>query len=179
MALSAVSLGEAVAALEAATAQQGGQAASAQGDCAGHERDLGYGLVADALFDGRKLRMLTVAHCYTRECLAIDVGQSLEGGDVVDSLNRIAAQRGLPATIKNDNGSEFISKMMDKWAYERGIEFDSSRPGEPTDNARVESFNGRLRQECLNAHWFLSLDDAQAKLAPGGRTTTRPFPTRR
>lgn len=121
--------------------------------------------VADALFDGRKLRMLTVVDCYTRECLAIDVGQSLKGDDVVDSLNRITAQRGLPKTIKTDNGSEFISKVMDKWAYERGVELDFSRPSKPTDNARVESFNGRLRQECLNAHWFLSLDDAKAKIA--------------
>jgi putative transposase len=121
--------------------------------------------VADALFDGRKLRMLTVVDCYTRECLAIDVGQSLKGEDVVDSLNRICAQRGLPKTIKTDNGSEFISKAMDKWAYERGVEIDFSRPGKPTDNARVESFNGRLRQECLNTHWFLTLDDAKAKIA--------------
>jgi len=113
--------------------------------------------VADALFDGRKLRMLTVVDCYTRECLAVDVGQSLKGEDVVDSLNRICAQRGLPKTIKTDNGSEFISKVMDKWAYEHGIELDFSRPGKPTDNAAVESFNGRLRQECLNANWFLSL----------------------
>jgi putative transposase len=70
----------------------------------------------------------------------------------------------LPATIKVDNGSEFISKVMDKWAYERGVELDFSRPGTPTDNAKVESFNGRFRQECLNAHWFLSLDDARRKI---------------
>ncbi len=120
--------------------------------------------VADALFDGRKLRMLTVVDLYTRECLAIDVGQSLKGEDVVRTLNGITAQRGLPRTIKTDNGSEFISKVMDKWAYERGVELDFSRPGKPTDNAAVESFNGRLRQECLNAHWFLSLADAQAKI---------------
>jgi putative transposase len=120
--------------------------------------------VADELFDGRKLRMLTVVDCYTREALAIDVGQSLKGEDVVDSLNRICAERGLPKTIKTDNGSEFISKAMDKWAYERGVELDFSRPGKPTDNARVESFNGRLRQECLNANWFLSPDDAKAKI---------------
>lgn len=120
--------------------------------------------VADALFDGRRLRALTVVDNYTRESLAIDVGQSLKGEDVVNTLNRIAAQRGLPATIKVDNGSEFISKVMDKWAYERGIELDFSRPGKPTDNAKVESFNGRLRQECLNLHWFLSLEDARAKI---------------
>jgi putative transposase len=121
--------------------------------------------VADALFDGRKIRMLTVVDCYTRECLAIDVGQSLKGEDVVMSLQSICAERGLPRSIKTDNGSEFISKSMDKWAYERGVELDFSRPGKPTDNARVESFNGRLRQECLNAHWFLSLDDAKAKIS--------------
>lgn len=121
--------------------------------------------VADALFDGRKLRMLTVVDCCTRECLAIDVGQSLKGEDVVNALNRICAERGRPKTIKTDNGSEFISKVMDRWAYEREVEIDFSRPGKPTDNARVESFNGRLRQECLNANWFLSLDDARAKIA--------------
>jgi len=120
--------------------------------------------VADALFDGRKLRMLTVVDNYTRECLAIDVGQSLKGEDVVRTLNDIVARRGLPVTIKTDNGSEFIGKVMDRWAYERNIEMDFSRPGKPTDNAKVESFNGRLRQECLNANWFLSLDDARRKI---------------
>lgn len=120
--------------------------------------------VADALFDGRRLRALTVVDNFTRESLAIDVGQSLKGEDVVNTLNRIAHQRGLPATIEVDNGSEFISKVMDKWAYERGVELDFSRPGKPTDNAKVESFNGRFRQECLNAHWFMSLEDAKSKI---------------
>lgn len=120
--------------------------------------------VADALFDGRKLRVLTVVDLFTRECLAIEVGQSLKGEDVVRTLNGITAQRGLPRTIKTYNGSEFISKVMDKWAYERSVELDFSRPGKPTDNAAVESFNGRLRQECLNANWFLSLANAQAKI---------------
>lgn len=110
------------------------------------------------------MRALTVVDNYTRESLAIDIGQSLKGEDVVDTLNRIAGLRGLPATIKVDNGSEFISKVMDKWAYERGVELDFSRPGKPTDNAQVESFNGRFRQECLNAHWFMSLDDAKGKI---------------
>lgn len=119
--------------------------------------------VADALFDGRRLHALTVVDNFTRESLAIDVGQSLKGEDVLNTLNRIAAQRGLPATIKVDNGSEFISKVMDKWAYDRGVELNFSRPGKPTDNAKVESFNGRLRQQCLNAHWFLSLEDVRSK----------------
>jgi putative transposase len=132
--------------------------------------------VADELFDGRRLQALTVVDNYTRESLAIDVGQSLKGEDVVATLNRIAAHRGLPATIKVDNGSEFISKVMDKWAYERRVELDFSRPGKPSDNAEVESFNGRLRQECLNAHWFLSLDDARAKIEEWRRyyNETRP-----
>jgi len=120
--------------------------------------------VADALFDGRRLRALTVVDNYTRECLAIDVGASLKGEDVVRALGRIVAFRGKPRTIKTDNGSEFISKAMDRWAYEHGVELDFSRPGKPTDNARVESFNGRFRAECLNAHWFLSLADAQRKI---------------
>lgn len=120
--------------------------------------------VADALFDGRKFRMLTVVDLFTRECLAIDVEQRLTGEDVVRVLTAISNERGLPCTIKSDNGSEFISKAMDKWAYERGVELDFSRPGKPTDNANVESFNGRLRQECLNASWFMSLDDAKGKI---------------
>lgn len=120
--------------------------------------------VADNLFDGRKLRMLTVVDCFTRESLAIHVGQSLKGEDVVRVVDAIAGQRGTPQTIKADNGSEFISKAMDRWAYERKVEIDFSRPGKPTDNATIESFNGRLRQECLNEHWFMSLEDAQHKI---------------
>jgi putative transposase len=120
--------------------------------------------VADALFDGRRLRTLTVVDNYTRECLAIDVGGSLRGEDVVNVLTRIAQSRALPRYIKADNGSEFISKVMDRWAYENGVELDFSRPGTPTDNAKNESFNGRFREECLNAHWLLSLEDARCKI---------------
>lgn len=119
--------------------------------------------VADNLFDGRKLRMLTVLDCYTRESLSIHVGQSLKGEDVVQVLSAIVNTRGKPETIKTDNGSEFVGKVMDRWAYEHAIAMDLSRPGKPTDNAMVESFNGRLRQECLNQHWFLSLGDAKDK----------------
>ena len=110
------------------------------------------------------VRALTVVDAYTRECLAIEVSQSLKGEDVVQTLERITGQRGWPGTIKADNGSEFISKAMDRWAYENSVELDFSRPGKPTDNAKIESFNGRLREECLNAHWFLSLDDAKCKI---------------
>ena len=92
------------------------------------------------------------------------VGQSLKGHDVQEALTAIARFRGNPEVLKTDNGSEFAGKVMDRWAYERNIEIDFSRPGKPTDNAMVESFNGRLRQECLNENWFLSLADAREKI---------------
>lgn len=124
----------------------------------------GMDFVSDALFDGRRLRLLTIIDLFTRECLGIVVGQSLKGEDVKEALTRIARFRGNPKTLKADNGSEFAGKVMDRWAYERQIEIDFSRPGKPTDNATVESFNGRLRQECLNENWFLSLQDAEQKI---------------
>ena len=120
--------------------------------------------MADNLFEGRKLRLLTVVDCCSQESLAIHVGQRLMGEDVASVLSRIVVERGKQQTIRSDNGSEFISKAMDKWAYVRGVELDFSRQGEPTDNAMVESFNGRLRQACLNEHWFISLQDAQDEI---------------
>ncbi len=83
---------------------------------------------------------------------------------MAEAVTRLAAQRSKPEAIKVDNGSEFAGKVMDRWAYENGVELDVSRRGIPTDNALVESFNGRLRQECLNEHWFLSLADARSKI---------------
>ena len=124
----------------------------------------GMDFVSDALFDGRRLRLLPVIDLYTRECLAITVGQSLKGDDVTRILDNIRANRKPPQMIKADNGSEFVGKVMDRWAYENEIEIDFSRPGKPTDNAIVESFNGSLREECLNANWFLSLEDARKKI---------------
>lgn len=121
--------------------------------------------VSDALFDGRKFRCLTIVDNLSRECLAIVVGQSLKGRDVVTALQQIRMCRGLvPQRIQTDNGSEFISKEMDRWAYENKVTMDYSRPGKPTDNPFVESFNGSFRDECLNAHWFLSLEDAVEKI---------------
>lgn len=120
--------------------------------------------VSDALFDGRRLRVLTVVDAFTREALAIDVDQGIKGEQVVAAMTRLSAVRGAPRTIRVDNGPEFISEALDRWAYENGVTLDFSRPGKPTDNAFVESFNGRLRDECLNAHWFLSLADARAKI---------------
>lgn len=83
---------------------------------------------------------------------------------MVEAIARISSIRGAPKTIRVDNGPEFISKALDRWAYENGMTLDFSRPGKPTDNAFVESFNGRLRDECLNVHWFLSIADARAKI---------------
>jgi putative transposase len=120
--------------------------------------------VSDALFDGRRLRALTVVDNFTRESLAIAVDQGIKGEQVAAVLERIVAERGAPKSIRVDNGPEFVSKVLDRWAHERGGTLDFSRPGKPTDNAYVESFNGRLREECLNVNWFLSLEDAQAKI---------------
>ncbi len=117
--------------------------------------------VADQLADGRRFRALTVVDVFTRECLAIEAGQSLKGEDVVKALNRIKAQRGAPKMLFCDNGSEFSSQAMDLWAYQNGVRIDFSRPGKPTDKAHVESFNGTFRQECLNAHWFMTLSEAK------------------
>ncbi len=124
----------------------------------------GMDFVSDALFDERRLRLLTVIDLYTRECLGICVGQNLRSTEVAEMLNAIALRRPLPQLLKTDNGSEFAGKMLDKWVYERGSRIDFSRPGTPTDNATVESFNGRLRQECLNENWFMSLEDARCKI---------------
>ena len=92
------------------------------------------------------------------------MGQRIQGRDVAAELEKIAAMRGLPERIQLDNGPEFISKDLDFWAYWNKVKLDFSRPGKPTDNAFIESFNGRFRQECLNAHWFLSIQDAREKI---------------
>ena len=120
--------------------------------------------VSDALFDGRRLRALTVVDAFTREALAIEVDQGIKGEQVVAVVARLAQLRGAPRAIQVDNGSEFVSKALDRWAYENGVTLDFSRLGKPTDNALVESFNGRLRDECLNTNWFLSLADARSKI---------------
>ena len=120
--------------------------------------------MADQLFDGRRFRLLTLVDNFSRESLAIRVGQRLTGDDVVGVLEAVAAERGAPQSIRVDNGPEFVSKSLDWWAYFNGVKLDFSRPGKPTDNAFIESFNGKFRQECLNQHWFLSLEDAQEQV---------------
>jgi putative transposase len=117
--------------------------------------------VADQLADGRRFRALTVVDVFTRESLALEVGQSLKGENVVGVLNRLRQDRGVPKMLFCDNGAEFTSQVMDLWAYQNGVQIDFSRPGKPTDNAYVESFNGTFRAECLDAHWFTSLSEAK------------------
>lgn len=125
----------------------------------------GMDFVSDELFNGRRIRALPIIDLYSRECLALYAAHNIRGDDVVAILDSIAKSRGLPKMLRCDNGPEFISKVLDKWAYQNGIKLDFSRRGKPTDNAFVESFNGRLRDECLNAHHFGTLEDAREKLS--------------
>lgn len=117
--------------------------------------------VYDALSNGRRIRLLPIIDTYTRECLKIEVDTSIGGQRVATILSQIGAIRGLPEHIIVDNGPEFISNAMDAWAYEREIKLHFIRPGKPVDNAYMESFNGKLRDECLNQNWFLSLEHAR------------------
>ena len=118
----------------------------------------------DELFDGRRIRLLTIVDLFTRESLAIVVRQRFRATDVVMALDQLGQSRRFPKAIRVDNGTEFTSKAMDRWAYERKVTLDFSRPGKPTDNAFIESFNGSVRAECLNENWFLSLEDAREKI---------------
>ena len=121
--------------------------------------------MSDQLFDGKRFRILTLVDNYSRKCHALEVGQSLKGMDVVRIMNQVRHETNqFPIRIQVDNGTEFISKDFDRWAYENNVTIDYSRPGRPTDNPFIESFNGSLRNECLNTNWFLSLDDARAKI---------------
>lgn len=115
--------------------------------------------------DGRGFRILTVVDQFTRECLCLVADQSLTGEKVAQALEPVVAQRGAPRAIIVDNGSEFASRVMDAWAYRHGIQLDCIRPGKPVENGFIESFNGRLRDECLNVEVFFTLEDVREKLA--------------
>lgn len=119
--------------------------------------------VHDQLFDGRKIRVLTIVDTFSKLSPAVDVRHSYRGADVVATLEYSIREVGLPKTIRVDNGPEFVSKELDLWAFMRGVTLDFSRPGKPTDNSFIESFNGKFRAECLNANWFQSLDEARQK----------------
>ncbi len=126
--------------------------------------------MSDALFDGRPFRILTVVDVHTREALACVARASFRAHQVVEELQRLVAERGRPASLKVDNGPEFAGRMLDQWAYLDKVELEFSRPGKPTDNGHIEAFNGRLRAECLNASWFLSMADARDRIEEGRLT---------
>jgi len=118
----------------------------------------------DTLADGRGFRTLNIVDDFTRECLAIEVDRSLPGLRVTRVLDRLHAAIGLPACLVCDNGPEFAGRTVDAWAYAHGVALRFIRPGKPIENAYVESFNGKFRDECLNEHWFVSLADAKAAI---------------
>ena len=120
--------------------------------------------VSDCVSAGKVMRLLTIVDDCTRECPAIEVDTSLGGLRVRRVLDRIASQRGLPEAIVVDNGPEFRGRVLAAWSQERGVRLEFIQPGKPTQNAYIESFNGRLREECLNANWFTSLSDARRKI---------------
>lgn len=118
--------------------------------------------VSDGLANGRRLRCLTIVDDCTRECLAIEVDTSLPGTRVAATLDRLAELRGLPQSITVDHGPEFEGQVLDAWAYAQGVRLAFIRPGKPVENAYIESFNGRLRDECLNEHWFMNMAHARS-----------------
>ena len=121
--------------------------------------------VSDQLVDGRVFRTLNVVDDLTRECLAIEVDTSISGFRVARVLAALVAGRGRPVAIVCDNGPEFTSKALDAWAHARGVALHFIRPGKPIENAYVESFNGRFRDECLNQTWFTDLGHARREIA--------------
>jgi putative transposase len=117
--------------------------------------------VHDQLANGRKFRVLTVIDKWHRQCVALQADYCLTGQSVVDAMNQIALERGLPHAITVDHGTEFTSKAPDECCYLRGVQLDFIQPGKPSENGFIESFNGRLRDECLNVNEFATLDEAR------------------
>lgn len=121
--------------------------------------------VYDALADGRQFRVLTVVDQWSRESPLLEVATAMSGRTVAEALDRaLGGREAIPRSITVDHGTEFTSRALEDWAFQRGVQLDFIRPGKPVENAFIESFNGRLRDECLNVHQFLSLDDARRKI---------------
>ncbi len=120
--------------------------------------------VYDALADGRPFRVLTVVDQWSRQSPLLEVATAMSGRTVSEALDRVLGADAIPRSITVDHGTEFTSRALEDWAYGRGVQLDFIRPGKPIENAHIESFNGRLRDECLNVHQFCSLDDARAKI---------------
>jgi putative transposase len=115
----------------------------------------------DTLATGRRFRTLNLVDTYTRECLAIEVDTSLPSRRITRVLDRVVAEHGRPERIQVDNGPEFVGQVLDSWAYQHSVQLTFIQPGKPMQNGHVESFNGKFRDECLNQHWFLNLEDAR------------------
>ncbi|QEN09006.1 IS3 family transposase [Oceanispirochaeta crateris] len=120
--------------------------------------------VSDSVGNHKKLKVLTVIDPTTNRSPIIHAGFSINGRHVSEILDRAGEKHGYPETLQCDNGPEFRSKELDKWCYEKGIKISFSRPGKPTDNCYIESFNGTFRNECLNSHYFESITDAREKI---------------
>jgi putative transposase len=121
--------------------------------------------VSDALSNGRRIKVLTIVDDFTKEAIDLVADHGISGQYVVRVLQRAAQFRGLPAAIRTDQGPEFTGKALDQWAYQNGVQLKLIEPGKPTQNAFIESFNGRFRDECLNDHWFISLAEARIRIA--------------
>lgn len=138
----------------------------AQAQACGPDQCWSADFVSDKLSDGRSIRILTVIDQFTRECIWLEADRSMNGPKVVAALTRAIAERGAaPGSLTVDNGSEFVSRAMEAWAIQTGVQLCFIRPGRPVENGFIESFNGRLRDECLNVEWFTLLAEARRKLA--------------
>jgi putative transposase len=120
--------------------------------------------VLESLWNGRKIKILTIIDKYTRECPYLEVDTSINGRRIVEVLERIRGVRELPQAITVDNGPEFTGKVLDEWAYRNNIQLDFIKPGKPVENGYIESFNGKLRDECLNENRFLNIREAKEKI---------------
>lgn len=121
--------------------------------------------VSEVTSSGRRFRVFTLVDDFTRESLTLVADTSLGGARVARALEFVAVERGLPELIVTDNGPEFTGRALDTWCYQQGVKHHFIRPGKPVENAYIESFNGKFRDECLNQHWFLSLEDARRIIA--------------
>ena len=117
--------------------------------------------VSDSMTHGRKLKILAIMDCFSRECVGMVVDTSIGGVRVARTLEELGAKRGCPKQIMSDNGPEFTGSALDAWAYSRDVKLHFIEPGKPTQNGYIESFNGKFRDECLNDNWFISLPDAR------------------
>jgi putative transposase len=120
--------------------------------------------VSDGLADGRRIRCLAIVDDCTRECVALEVDTSITGTRVKAVLERLADTRGLPRSITVDHGPEFEGQVLDAWAYRSNVQLSFIRPGKPNENAYIESFNGKFRDECLNEHWFITMAQARRSI---------------